>query len=149
MVVLDPFEELRRMEERLRKIERMFEQFFPKIPEIEIRFPEGFREPLSDLKETEDEYILSIELPGVKKEEIAINATEDEIEVKAESKKLVEEEKEGVIRKERSYKGFYRRFQLPSKIVPEEIEAKYEDGILEIRMPKKVKERKKVKVKIK
>ncbi|RLG19162.1 Hsp20/alpha crystallin family protein [Nanoarchaeota archaeon] len=149
MVVFDPFEELRRMEERLRKIERMFEQMFPRIPEIEVRFPEGFREPLSDLRETEDSYILSMEIPGVKKDEISIHATEDEIEVKAESKKLVEEEKEGIIRKERSYRGFYRKFKLPSKIDPENIEAKYEDGVLEIKMPKKEKEKKKVKVKIK
>ena len=42
MVIFDPFEELRRMEERLRKIERIFEQMFPRIPEIEVRFPEGF-----------------------------------------------------------------------------------------------------------
>ncbi|MCW1296907.1 MAG: Hsp20/alpha crystallin family protein [Candidatus Parvarchaeota archaeon] len=140
---IDPFDEMRRIR---REIDRMFNEFFsaPRLPEI----PEGWREPICDFRDTEDALILTLEMPGVKKDEIEIKATKDTIEIKSETKKLVHEEKEGFYRRERSYRGFYRKLTLPCEIIPEKIEATYEDGILEIKMPKKEKKKKEEEIRV-
>jgi len=141
---MDPFEEMRRIR---KEIDRMFNEYFSE-PRFAEEFKEAWREPLCDFKDTEDALLLSIEIPGVNKENIEIKATENEIEVKAEAKKLIHEEKEGFYKRERSYKGFYRKMTLPCKIIPEQVQADYKDGVLEIKLPKKEKEKKKEAVKI-
>jgi HSP20 family protein len=126
--MVDIFEEIRRLR---KEMDRFFERFGEKAWEM----PE-FKEPLLDLTETDNEIIARIELPGVEKKGIVLNLTEDSLEIKAEKKKEERIEKEGYIKSERSYKGFYRKMTLPTKIIPEKAEATYKEGILEIRMPK-------------
>lgn len=101
----------------------------------------GVREPVADVKDEADKILISIELPGIKKEDISLSVTEDTVEVKAETKHLVEERKKGYFRKERSYSGFYRSMTLPAKVIPESTQAKYEAGILEITLEKKEKKK--------
>jgi len=126
----DPFEEIRRLR---REIDRIFDAL-ASMPELSAKLE--WREPLVDMKETEDSVIIEVELPGLNKEDIQLKATDDSLEIKGESKKIVEEAKEGFIRKERSYRGFYRRISLPIKVKPEEAKAKYENGILRVELPK-------------
>ncbi|MFB0562358.1 MAG: archaeal heat shock protein Hsp20 [Candidatus Lokiarchaeia archaeon] len=78
------------------------------------------REPLTDVIETENEVIIVAETPGVEKEEIQLNSTENEIEIKAGEK-------------------FYKKIQLPTVTIPEEAKASYKNGILEVKIPKKEK----------
>ena len=85
--------------------------------------PEGIsetREPLIDLVETENEVIIVAETPGIEKDEIKIDSTENELEIKAGDK-------------------FYKKIKLPSVTIPEEAKASYKNGILEIKIPKKEK----------
>ena len=103
----------------------------------------GAREPLSDVTETEDEIKISIEIPGVKKEDIQLDITEDSVEVKAESKHEEKEIGENFRRLERRYSGFYRMIPLPVPVETDKAKAKYENGILEITLPKKAEARKK------
>lgn len=128
VVWFDPFEEIMRIR---REMERMFRMF-----EGQRFWTTEWRTPLSDVRETDNEVIVIVELPGVSKEDIQLKATEDSLEIKVETKKLVEEREEGFFRKERSYRGFYRRIMLPSKVIPESARAKYENGVLEVRLPK-------------
>lgn len=137
------FEDMRRMQEEMNSL---FNDFWSS------GYDEGklaFRKPLTDIKDEGDKLIARIELPGVKKEDIDLSITENTLEVKVEKKSRVKEEREDYFRAERSYKGFYRSFTLPQKIVGEEAEAKCENGVLKVVMPKKEKSKKKKKKKIK
>lgn len=108
-----------------------------------------FREPLIDMEETEDELKVTVELPGISKEDIDIDVTEDTITIKAKRKEAIEEKKKGFYRVERSYRGFYRKIGLPCNVIPEKAEASYKDGILIITLPKTEKKAVTKKIKIK
>ncbi|OYT63191.1 heat-shock protein Hsp20 [Candidatus Bathyarchaeota archaeon ex4484_205] len=130
-MVWDPWREIRRM---FREMERAFEEIPTRI-RIETR-EEGYREPVVDVFETDDEVVVVAEMPGVNKEDIKLNATEDTLEIRAEIKKEEEEERKGFYRMERYYGGYYRSIQLPSPVIPEKAKARYKNGVLEIRLPK-------------
>jgi HSP20 family protein len=104
-------------------------RFEPPTPEV--------RSIYSDIQETDKEIIIVAELPGVKKEDININATESQVEISAEVKEEKEEERLEYIQKERTQKKFHRSFKLPVQVIPEKATATYKNGILELRLPKK------------
>ena len=84
----DIMEDMRKMQE---EIERAFPEFWRRTPLlIPGESKEGgvikYRRPLTDLKETENEYIMELEMPGITKDDIDIKVTEDSIEIKAEKK---------------------------------------------------------------
>lgn len=141
--MFDDFEEELK---RMRRAMRHFWEFRPMRFEFEI--PE-FREPLVDIEETENELKLTVELPGISKEDINIDVTVDTIIIKANKKEAIEEKKKGFYRTERSYRGFYRSMTLPCRVVPEKAEANYKDGILTIILPKVEKKIVTKKIKIK
>lgn len=92
----------------------------------------------TDIKENEKEYIVEAELPGFKKEDITLDISDDVLTLKAEHKNENKEEKDGkYIRRERSYCSYQRSFVLEG-IDSEKIDAKYENGILSLVMPKVV-----------
>ena len=139
----DSFDRMRNFQ---RKMNRIFDTML-ESPEFEkytgTRF---FRQPLSDIKETENEIIASVELPGIDKEDIQLTAIENNLTIKVDKKTEKREQEENYIRSERSRTGFYRSMTLPSKIKPEKIKAKYKNGILTIKIPKKEKKSKKIKI---
>ena len=114
----------------------------PMMPELETRMP------AIDLEDRGDKFVLTVEAPGFKKDEIEINITDGDVEVSACKTEQKDEETEGYIRKERSSESFYRKMALPEEIKVDDAEANLQDGILELVMPKKVpKKKKKVQVK--
>jgi HSP20 family protein len=133
----DPFNELRRLR---KEMDKLFDKFFShqkiNYKPVEKEHFKVFREPLSDLKETDTELIASIELPGIDKKDIQLIVRENRLEVKVEKRAELKIKKKNYLREERSYKGFHRIIGLPVKVIPEDVESKYENGILEIRMPK-------------
>jgi len=106
-----------------------------------------YREPISEVWETDDEVIAVIELPGVEKEDIDLRVTSRTLEVKAERKEETKEEKDKARFEERAYKGYYITLSLPTDVNPDEVKATYKNGVLEVRIKKAHKEEKK-KVKI-
>lgn len=142
MVWMDVFDEMRRMQ---REINRMFGNLFARPSFITPMTPTetGWREPLMDLWEDEDSVVVKAEMPGVDKEDIKLNVMEDSLEFKVERKKEKRAETAGTRRMERSYEGFYRYVQLPCKVIPDKATATYNNGILEVKVPKaeKVKKR--------
>lgn len=127
-----PHEVIRDLQDEL---ERVFRSFSGRLPERALPYPE-FAEPCVDLEEREKEFYLCADLPGMRKEDIEINATDDSIEIRVEAKREEEAEKKGYVRRERTYRGFYRRMSLPAKIKPKEVKAKYQNGVLEVHMSK-------------
>jgi len=133
------FEEMRRLQNELN---RSFGDFWESDEYRALPDKSGkgqsltLRSPLTDLEETDKEVIAKFELPGVDKKDIQLNITENKIEVKVEKRKESKEKKKGYYRMERRYSGFYRAIPLPEGVHPEKAKAKYEDGILEVTMPK-------------
>ncbi len=89
----------------------------------------------TDVKENENEYIVQAELPGVKKEDINLELDDNYLTISVNNKEEHTEKKENYIRRERRTGSFQRAFYMEN-VKEDEIKAKYNDGILEIKLPK-------------
>lgn len=89
-----------------------------------------------DIEETEDDFRLHIDMPGMDKEDIDINVTENTVAVSGERKNEAEKKEVSYIRIERRFGRFERIFSLPKKISEENIEAHYDHGVLFLILPK-------------
>ncbi len=129
--------------------EKMFDNILGNDKLLE-KTKKRFRQPLADLKETNTDYIATIEIPGVDKKDIQLNISENSLEVKVEKKSemKIADENKGFIRSERFFSNFYRSINLPSKVFPEKARASYKNGILEVILPKAKTDPKKRKVDI-
>ncbi len=95
--------------------------------------------PAVNIKETENEYIIDVSAPGYTKDSFKINLENNILTISSEKEKTKEEknDKELFTRKEFSYHSFSRSFSLPDREIDgEKIEAKYENGILTVSLPK-------------
>jgi len=91
-----------------------------------------------DVRETAEAYTVQAEIPGVKKEDIAVEIEGNEVTLAAEVKREVEaKEGERWLRTERFYGKAERRFALPQEIDEARANAKFADGVLELTLPKK------------
>jgi HSP20 family protein len=107
------------------------------------------RQPLMNIEDTGKEFIISLEMPGIKKENVEIEVSENTLEISAEAEIEEEEVDKNYLRRERSMSRFYRCMELPDEIKTDKIVAKLEKGVLEVTLPKKEPkeiEKKKVKV---
>jgi HSP20 family protein len=91
-----------------------------------------------DLTEHENNYAVKAEIPGVRKEDIDVRIDGNQVTISAEVKKEKEEKKEGrVLRSEREYGYASRTFTLASAVDESKSDAKYNNGVLELVLPKK------------
>jgi len=100
--------------------------------------------PSIDISETEDQFLISAELPGMKKEDININLENGRLSINGERSFESEQNGKKYHRIETKYGSFNRSFQLPDNVDEGSINAKYEDGLLNITIDKdeeKVKKR--------
>lgn len=93
----------------------------------------------TDVKETEHGYELSMDLPGVKKEDLNAELNDGYLSVSATTTQNNDEKDSGgrYIRRERYYGTFNRSFYVGENVTQDEIKAKFEDGILTLQIPKK------------
>ena len=92
--------------------------------------------PPMDLVETDENLVLRADLPGVNEDEIEIEVKDGVLTVSGERKAQHEEKREGFHRVERSFGRFSRALELPKGVEADSIEASFERGVLEVRMPK-------------
>jgi HSP20 family protein len=92
--------------------------------------------PALDVWETPSEVVYAFDLPGVTEDGISIEAKEDTLTITATREKTQEASDEGFYRFERRYGTFARAVGLPQGVDPDQIQARYEDGVLEVRVPK-------------
>lgn len=128
----DPFAELEDMRSRLM---RAFDLPSPLRWAGEDLSPAVWA-PSVDVKETEEEFIIHVDLPGVKPEDVDLQVTGDNVVIKGERKFEQEQEKEGYHRIERSYGSFQRAFTLNTPVKADEISAGLKDGVLTVKLPK-------------
>ena len=137
------------------------ESFLPLVPQIDIfdqffnslELPTLFGEesmvvPDFDISETEKEYMIAGEIPGIDVKDLKVTLTDGIVTIKGEKKKEQEEKEENYHRVERHYGSFERSFRLPDGIKTKELDAQYKDSILKLTLPKaEVSEVKKIEVK--
>ena len=92
--------------------------------------------PATDVVEEPAKYVVTLDLPGMKREEIKISVENDTLAIQGERKREVESSEQGYSRYERAYGSFKRTFSLPKTIDGNRIEASYKDGILTVTLPK-------------
>jgi len=88
-----------------------------------------------DIKENDKEYVLEAELPGVEKDEINLEVRDDLLTISVNHREDTQEERENYIRRERRVSSMSRSFQLDN-VRQEAITAKFENGILSVKLPK-------------
>lgn len=137
----NPFQMMRRF---TKDMERLFEDF------QEFRFPnflrtdfEPFRVefanvewvPQIEVLHNDGQFLVRADLPGLTKDDVNVEVTNDVLTISGERKEEKEEKREGFYRSERSYGSFYRQIPLPETVKAEDAAATFRNGVLEITMP--------------
>jgi HSP20 family protein len=123
--------EPRELDEVSERLRQLLEQTFSGVLPADI---EQLWTPPVDIEEQDDAYTLEVELPGVKKDDVKIEYAGHELTISGEIK---ERERKGVLRrKTRRVGGFIYRVVLPDEVDAEHVEAKLQDGVLVVRVPK-------------
>ncbi len=115
---------------------RLFDSFFSELPEQRRGLLEGEWAPSIDVAETDDEIVVTVELPGVKQDDVDITVTDDILILKGEKKEEKEIKKENYHRVERSYGSFQRSINLPTGVQADKAKATYNNGVLYVTIPK-------------
>jgi len=90
-----------------------------------------------DVAEKNGAYVVKGELPGVKKEDIRVTVDGAQVTLEAEVKQEKSSDNERVLHTERTYGKVSRAFTLPQEVDEAAVEAKFQDGVLELKLPKK------------
>jgi len=93
--------------------------------------------PAADVYESDADFKVVVDLPGLDGKSIEINVENDTLSVKAERPQPVPAEGEGVHRTERAHGTFFRSFALPETVDAARVEARYEAGVLTVVLPKR------------
>jgi HSP20 family protein len=121
-------------------VEDLVDQMFS-----DVRWPRGFfsmdySAPLEQLKETENDYTLSVKIPGIDREKLSVTYDNNVLTIQAQDRMEEENvsEDDGVVFHTRKFQStnYNRSWKLPTGVDPESIRSKYKDGILEIVVPK-------------
>jgi HSP20 family protein len=148
---VDPFDDIKRFEKIMKEMMEglfggaRFEVFTPMRAGGKGRAEEisDVREPLTDINETKDEVLVTLELPGASKDNIDLDVEDRGIEISAKIHKL----SEGEDKRSSSFTRFQKFLTLPCDVDPNSVKATYNNGILEVHL-NKLKKSKGKKVKI-
>ena len=94
--------------------------------------------PLVHITETEDEVIVTIDLPYVRKEDIKLSASENTLKIEAPIRERLRLSRWGPYQREVEFEYFRRTIRLPSNVEPDKARARFKDGILQVFLPKKI-----------
>jgi len=128
--LMNPFREFSKMQTDL---ERLFDDFFKAAPQATADF--GLA-PSCEIKEDSASYNLRFDIPGVKKEDIKIEFNRGVLSVSAERREEKKSEDEKTRASEIYYGSFSRSLMLPSSVDEKMIDAKYDNGVLSVKIPK-------------
>lgn len=132
----DPFRELENLR---REMEKLFDSFLSeRLIDREFHWA-----PAIQIKELPDKYVLDVDVPGVKKEDLKIEVSDNILTISGERKEEKEEKDAQYHRREIVFGSFKRAIQLPTNIEADKISAKLENGVLHIEIPKSEKSRSK------
>jgi HSP20 family protein len=132
----DPFGTLRS------EMDRLFDSFMGGLPTFPSMFgPSGTRgfalSPSMDVKETDKEILVETELPGLGEKDISLTVQNGILTIQGEKKLDYDEEKENYHVMERRYGSFQRSLRLPETVDDTKIDARFDNGVLKVTLPKR------------
>ena len=145
----DPFGTLRS------EMDRLFDTFMGGLPTFPSMFgPSGGRglalAPSLDVKETEQEIVVEAELPGLEEKDVSLTMQNGVLTIQGEKRLEYDEEKENYHVMERRYGSFQRSLRVPDTVDEGKVEARFENGVLKVALPKRpeaAREQRKIEIK--
>lgn len=125
----DPFDDVRRMQEYMEQMLRTF-------PALENRYAGETFAPLTDVAEEDNRVIVTADLPGIDRENVELSLKDNVLVISAAKGNEEETEKEGYLRKERSFMRYYREIPLPDYVTEDGATAQLKNGVLTVTLPK-------------
>jgi HSP20 family protein len=156
MAGLIPADELRKLQKRMNRLieelglgelesryieemERMQKRMSDLMEDVESKEEEeGVAKPLADVLETEEAIIVTMDMPGVDKQDVDITILDDELSVVGKRKRAAEVAEKDYHKRERTSKKFERKVLLPASVKMDEAKASLAEGVLEVTLPKAV-----------
>ena len=129
----DPLRELLDLQERMN---RLFDETLSRERLGDPPLLHGHWLPPADVVETAEAYVVEVELPGLRQDDVVVQFHGDELVVRGEGSPDVAGRGESFHRMERRYGPFARGFRFPEEVDPERIRATFEDGLLRLEVPK-------------
>ncbi len=124
----DPFQQIAQLQ---RELDRTFRH----LPSDGNGRQAGWM-PAVDVEQTDDSIVLKMDLPGMRREDVSIEAKNQTLIVTGERRQEREEKHEGYYNRERVFGRFSRTFMLPEGVAADDIEATFHDGVLTVRLPR-------------
>ena len=93
--------------------------------------------PVVDVKETDGEFVIQADLPGIGKDDVKVDFSDGVLTIEGERKSEETTEEDNYVHVERRYGSFARSFSIPKNVDAENIKATYSNGVLELTLPKK------------
>lgn len=115
------------------ELDRLFDDFFARGP---FRHGERGWEPAVEVADTKDAVVVKAQVPGMSKDNIQVNITEDTLTLQGEMKEEEKKEEKNYSRREFRYGAFARAIALPAAVQADKATAQLKDGVLEITIPK-------------
>ncbi|MDO8055833.1 MAG: Hsp20/alpha crystallin family protein [Candidatus Hermodarchaeota archaeon] len=138
---------LERLDQSIRTLQRQFDEFFRTSGSIRPRGTALWDgdscclEALGEVEETEGEHIITLDLPMVNKDDIKITVLDDHLAVQAKMRQEMHFERWGTMQREIRFQSLAKKVPLPKNTDSDNIRASFQNGILEIRIPKTMKAR--------
>ncbi|MBM9616602.1 Hsp20/alpha crystallin family protein [Desulfobulbus rhabdoformis] len=125
-----------------RDIDNLFGQFFagwgmPRLGNWEGLSTDALLKPKVDLSGADNQYQLTVEIPGVEEKDISVDVRQNTMTIRGEKRQEKEEKEKNHYRIERSYGAFQRILSLPEDVDQDSIKAAFKNGVLTITMPRK------------
>jgi len=121
-----------------RMVESMFQDFFAPLAQGARMLDDGLAMPRLDVSETEKTFEVHAELPGVKKDDVKVSIDGQRVTIEGECQQANEQRQgEQVVYSERSTRRYQRSFTLPSEVDDAAAEARLENGVLALTLPKR------------
>ncbi len=128
---------MEKMEDRFRDLEETFRTF---ERDFDDEFSGALRNRFGsfpvDIEETDDHVTVRADLPGIEKDQIDINVTENMVNIAAQDEREVREEGKNYVRQERRSQNYNRNLRLPVPVDPDSAEASYDNGVLTVMIDK-------------
>jgi HSP20 family protein len=119
-----------------REVDRMFDDFFSGFGRRAVGSPLGTPTPSMDLTENDKEIVVTAEMPGLDEKDFEVTVSGDLLTLKGEKKAEHEHRNGDAYYMERRFGSFLRSVRLPFEVKDEKVDARYEKGLLTIRVPK-------------
>jgi HSP20 family protein len=129
LVKWNPWSEVMTLKQEM---DRLFGMQMPDV----LRSEQRSWTPRIDMRETETDYVIDADLPGVSKDDIAVSVEGQALIITGERKVEDTRDADGWRHVERAFGRFQRAFQLPTAVKVDGIEAQYRDGVLSVHVPK-------------